>query len=68
MQPVEFSFSLLKQNHGKKTDRVLIKHYFPREKSIKETEKSSQNIIISLLHRIAWFISASLNFFAAVLA
>ena len=39
LQPVEFIFSLLKQNHGKSEFRVLIEHYFLRVKSIKETEK-----------------------------
>ena len=48
--------------------RVLIKHYFLRGKSIKEAEKSSQNAMRSLLHRMARFISGSLNFVVAVLA
>ena len=39
LQPVEFSFSLLQQNHGKSEFRMLIKHYFLRGKSIKETEE-----------------------------
>ena len=30
LQPVEFNFSLLKQNHGKSEFRMLIKHYFFR--------------------------------------
>ena len=39
LQPVEFSFLLLKQNHRKKRVSLLIKHYFLRTKSIKETEE-----------------------------
>ena len=39
LQSFKFSFSLCKQNHGKNEFRVLIKHYFLREKSIKETEE-----------------------------
>ena len=39
LQPVEFSFSLLKQNHEKIEFGVLIEHYFLRGKSIKETEE-----------------------------
>ena len=40
LQPIEFSFSLLKQNHKKNEFRVLIKHYFLGGKSIKETEEN----------------------------
>ena len=39
LKSVEFSISLLKQNHGKNEFRVLIKHYFLRGKSIEETEE-----------------------------
>ena len=38
LQPVELSFSLLQQKHEKSEFRMLIKYYFLRGKSIKETE------------------------------
>ena len=39
LQPGEFSFSFLKQNHAKSEFCVLIKHHFLRGKSIRETEE-----------------------------
>ena len=65
LQPVEFSFSFLKQ---KTSLACLLNFIFYEKNQSKKRNKSSQHIIRSLLHRMAWFQRGSLNFVAAVLA